>query len=76
LYYKNEFQVQMLLRSRTLLRGYKSQFLYKYSSNGIPFRIFKTTCFISSPVAPTKITSFVNVFSNISANTLSYTVRP
>ncbi|KRX35572.1 hypothetical protein T09_6966, partial [Trichinella sp. T9] len=35
-----------------------------------------TTCFISSPIAPAKITSSLNFFCNISANTRSYTVRP
>ncbi|KRZ82384.1 hypothetical protein T08_14596 [Trichinella sp. T8] len=34
-----------------------------------------TSCFISSPVAPTKITSSLNFLCNISANTRSYTVR-
>ncbi|KRX82188.1 hypothetical protein T12_10550, partial [Trichinella patagoniensis] len=50
--------------------------LYKYSSNRILFRIIKSGCFISSPIAPTKITSSLNFFCNISANTRSYTVRP
>ncbi|KRX36252.1 hypothetical protein T05_185, partial [Trichinella murrelli] len=35
-----------------------------------------TTCFISSPIAPAKITSSLNFFCNISANTRSYNVRP
>ncbi|KRY21904.1 hypothetical protein T12_5262, partial [Trichinella patagoniensis] len=37
---------------------------------------FQSPCLFSFPIAPTKIASSLNFFSNISANTRSYNVRP